>query len=424
MKQNNAIIDLRELKEKNAIFKNIDIIRSDFPILSQTVRGKKLIYFDNAATTQKPKKVIETIAKYYENINSNIHRGVHYLSEKATYEYENARVKIKEFINALSACEVIFTRGATESINLIAYSYALTNVKENDEIIISSLEHHANIVPWQEVCRRTGAKLKVIPITDNGELLFDQYCSMLNERVKIVSVTQVSNALGIITPIKEIINKAKEFGAITIVDGSQAVPHLKVDVQELGCDFYVFSGHKIYGPTGIGILYGKADILETMPPYQTGGDMIRSVTFEKTIFNDIPMRFEAGTPNIEGAIALKEAIDYVNKLNINEICEYETALLKYCEERLIEIPDIRIYGKSQNKAAVVSFDIKDIHPHDIGTILDTEGIAIRAGHHCAQPLMQRLGIPATARASFAFYNTFEEIDALYEALLKTIKLLK
>lgn len=424
MKQNNAIIDLRELKEKNAIFKNIDIIRSDFPILSQTVRGKKLIYFDNAATTQKPKKVIETIAKYYENINSNIHRGVHYLSEKATYEYENARVKIKEFINALSACEVIFTRGATESINLIAYSYALTNVKENDEIIISSLEHHANIVPWQEVCRRTGAKLKVIPITDNGELLFDQYCSMLNERVKIVSVTQVSNALGIITPIKEIINKAKEFGAITIVDGSQAVPHLKVDVQELGCDFYVFSGHKIYGPTGIGILYGKADILETMPPYQTGGDMIRSVTFEKTIFNDIPMRFEAGTPNIEGAIALKEAIDYVNKLNINEICEYETALLKYCEERLSEIPDIRIYGKSQNKAAVVSFDIKDIHPHDIGTILDTEGIAIRAGHHCAQPLMQRLGIPATARASFAFYNTFEEIDALYEALLKTIKLLK
>jgi cysteine desulfurase/selenocysteine lyase len=424
MKLETTNIDKSLLKEKNKIYHNIDKIREDFPILKQKVRGKTLVYLDNAATTQKPKIVIDAISNYYLTLNSNIHRGVHFLSEKATFEYEKARTKVKEFINALSASEIVFTRGATESINLAAFSYGLTYLKDGDEIIISTLEHHANIVPWQEVCRRTGAKLKVIPISNNGEILLEKYYELLNNKVKIVAVTQVSNALGVKTPIDEIIKKAKEIGAITLVDGSQAIPHLKIDVQSLGCDFYVFSGHKVYGPTGIGVLYGKADLLEKMPPYQTGGDMIRSVTFEKTIYNDIPMKFEAGTPNIEGAIALQKAIEYVENLNIEEISEYEDALLRYCEEKLSDIPDLIIYGRTPCKAAVVSFDIKDIHPHDIGTILDSEGVAIRAGHHCTQPLMQRLGVSATARASFSFYNTFEEIDILYQALLKTIKLMK
>ncbi|HEX2983833.1 MAG TPA: SufS family cysteine desulfurase, partial [Ignavibacteriales bacterium] len=355
---------------------DVDKIRADFPILQSTVRGKPLVYLDNAATSQKPTQVINSLVEYYTSYNSNIHRGVHYLSEKATSLYEEARVKIKEYINAISACEVVYTRGATESINLIVSSYGGHFLKEGDEIIISAMEHHANIVPWQILCQEKKTKLRVVPINDDGEFLFDEYLKMLNDRTKIVSVAQVSNTLGTINPVKQIVEEAHKRNIITIVDGAQAIPHMKVDVQDINSDFYVFSGHKLFGPTGIGILYGKAEILKTMPPYQAGGDMIRSVTFEKTIYNDIPNKFEAGTPHIAGGIGLGAAIDYMNNnIDFAQVEEYEKELLEYGTAKLLEIDGLRIIGTAKEKAGVISFVMDNIHPHDIGTILDSEGVA-------------------------------------------------
>ena len=413
-----------ERKQKIVKTFDVDSLREDFPILRTKVGSKPLVYFDNAATTQKPFSVIEAEKNYYLTINSNIHRGVHYLSEQATLAYENARLKLKEFINALSACEVVFTRGATESINLVAASYGRTNIKEGDEIIISAMEHHANIVPWQILCEEKNAVLRVIPMTDDGELILDEYQKLLNEKTKFVSIVQISNSLGTINPVRKIIDMAHQKNIPVLVDGSQAVPHIKIDVQQLDCDFFVFSGHKLFGPTGVGVLYGKAELLNAMPPYQTGGDMIRSVTFEKTMFNDIPNKFEAGTPNIAGNIALGYAIDYVNKLDFDAVVKHENDLIEYGTKRLLETDGLRIIGTAKEKAAVISFIMDNIHPHDIGTILDSEGIAIRTGHHCTQPVMQRFGIPATARASFAFYNKKEEIDRLIEAINKVIRVLK
>ena len=413
-----------ERKQKIVKTFDVDSLREDFPILRTKVGSKPLVYFDNAATTQKPFSVIEAEKNYYLTINSNIHRGVHYLSEQATLAYENARLKLKEFINALSACEVVFTRGATESINLVAASYGRTNIKEGDEIIISAMEHHANIVPWQILCEEKNAVLRVIPMTDDGELILDEYQNLLNEKTKFVSIVQISNSLGTINPVRKIIDMAHQKNIPVLVDGSQAVPHIKIDVQQLDCDFFVFSGHKLFGPTGVGVLYGKAELLNAMPPYQTGGDMIRSVTFEKTMFNDIPNKFEAGTPNIAGNIALGYAIDYVNKLDFDAVVKHENDLIEYGTKRLLETDGLRIIGTAKEKAAVISFIMDNIHPHDIGTILDSEGIAIRTGHHCTQPVMQRFGIPATARASFAFYNKKEEIDRLIEAINKVIRVLK
>ena len=413
-----------ERKQKIVKTFDVDSLREDFPILRTKVGSKPLVYFDNAATTQKPFSVIEAEKNYYLTINSNIHRGVHYLSEQATLAYENARLKLKEFINALSACEVVFTRGATESINLVAASYGRTNIKEGDEIIISAMEHHANIVPWQILCEEKNAVLRVIPMTDDGELILDEYQKLLNEKTKFVSIVQISNSLGTINPVRKIIDMAHQKNIPVLVDGSQAVPHIKIDVQQLDCDFFVFSGHKLFGPTGVGVLYGKAELLNAMPPYQTGGDMIRSVTFEKTMFNDIPNKFEAGTPNIAGNIALGYAIDYVNKLDFDAVVKHENDLIEYGKKRLLETDGLRIIGTAKEKAAVISFIMDNIHPHDIGTILDSEGIAIRTGHHCTQPVMQRFGIPATARASFAFYNKKEEIDRLIEAINKVIRVLK
>jgi cysteine desulfurase/selenocysteine lyase len=414
------------IERRQKIVKTFDVValRKDFPILQIKVGNKPLVYLDNAATTQKPLSVIDAEKNYYLSINSNIHRGVHYLSEQATLAYENARLKIKEFINALSACEIVFTRGATESINLVAASYGRTNIKEGDEIIISAMEHHANIVPWQMLCEEKKAILRIIPMTDDGELILDEYQKLLNERTRFVSIVQISNSLGTINPVREIIEMAHQRNIPVLVDGSQAVPHLKIDVQKLDCDFFVFSGHKLFGPTGVGILYGKAELLNSMPPYQTGGDMIRSVTFEKTIFNDIPNKFEAGTPNIAGNIALGYAIDYINKLDYEAIVKHENDLIEYGTKRLLETDGLKIIGTAKEKAAVISFIIDNIHPHDIGTILDSEGVAIRTGHHCTQPVMQRFGISATARASFAFYNTKEEIDRLVEAIKKVIRVLK
>jgi cysteine desulfurase/selenocysteine lyase len=402
---------------------DVNKIREDFPILKTLVRGNQLSYFDNAATTQKPQSVIDAITNYYSTENSNIHRGVHYLSEMATQKYENSRLKIKDYINALSACELVFTRGATESINLVAATYGRKNVKEGDEILISTMEHHSNIVPWQLLCQETGAKLKIIPITDSGEIIYEEFEKLLTEKTKIVSVVRTSNTLGTINPIEEIVKTAHNAGACVLVDCAQAMPHEKVDVQKLGCDFMVFSGHKIFGPTGIGVLYGKAELLEEMPPYQSGGDMIRSVTFEKTTFNDIPNKFEAGTPHIEGAIGLGAAIDYLRGIDFKGAIEHEQNLLAYATEKLNSIEGVKIIGNAKRKAAVVSFVMDNIHPHDIGTILDDDGIAIRTGHHCTQPLMLRYGVPATARASFAFYNTIEEIDRLAKSVEKVKKVL-
>ena len=414
------------IERKQKVVKTFDVaeLRKDFPILQTEIRNKPLVYLDNAATTQKPYSVIEGEKNYYLNINSNIHRGVHYLSEQATLAYESARLKIKEFVNALSACEIIFTRGATESINLVAASYGRTNIREGDEVIITAMEHHANIVPWQLLCEEKKAVLRVIPMTDDGELILEEYQKLINERTRFVSIVQISNSLGTVNPVREIIETAHQKNIPVLIDGSQAVPHIKIDVQQLDCDFFVFSGHKLFGPTGVGVLYGKAELLNAMPPYQTGGDMIRSVTFEKTIFNDIPNKFEAGTPNIAGNIALGYAIDYLNKLDYEAIVKHESDLIQYATKRLLEIEGLRIIGNAKEKAAVISFILDNIHPHDIGTILDSEGIAIRTGHHCTQPVMQRFGIPATARASFAFYNTREEIDRLIEAINKVIRVLK
>ena len=396
-------------------------LREDFPILQQRVHGKPLVYLDNAATSQKPQVVIDTITQYYAAENSNIHRGVHFLSEQATHAYEGARDTVRRFLNAADSRELIFVRGTTEGINLVAQSYGRTFLKAGDEIIITAMEHHSNIVPWQLLCEQVGARLRVISMNHAGELLLDEYARLLNERTKFVAVVHVSNALGTINPVKRLIEMAHRQNIPVLVDGAQAVPHVTVDVQDLGCDFYAFSGHKLFGPTGIGILYGKADLLETMPPYQGGGDMISLVTFEKTHYNVLPYKFEAGTPHIAGGIGLGTAIDYVNGIGLEAIAAYEHELLAYATEALSMIKGLRIIGTAKEKASVLSFVLEGIHPHDIGTILDQEGVAVRAGHHCAMPVMQRFGVPATVRASLAFYNTKEEVDALVRALHKAMK---
>lgn len=413
----NLFIDITEKK----VF-DVEKIRKDFPILNRLIHGKKLVYFDNAATTQKPKQVIDTIQNYYTNLNSNIHRGVHYLSEAATKEYECARKIIQNFINAKHLEEIIYTRGTTESINLVANSYGHANFKEGDEIIISAMEHHSNIVPWQIISHYTGAKLKVIPMNDNGEIIIEDFDNLLNEKTKFVSVVHVSNSLGTINPIKYIIDKAHKFDIPVLVDAAQSIQHLKIDVQELDCDFLAFSGHKIYGPTGIGILFGKKKHLIEMPPYQGGGDMIMSVSFEKTIYNELPYKFEAGTPNIAGVIGLGVAIRYINNIGIQVIENYEKELLQYATNLLSEFSELRIIGTAEHKSSVISFIIKNAHPHDVGTILDRDGVAIRTGHHCTEPVMRRFNIPATSRASFSFYNTFDEIDVLAKSLKKVINL--
>jgi cysteine desulfurase/selenocysteine lyase len=397
--------------------------RHHFPLLRQLVNGKPLVYFDNAATSQKPQVVIDAMVKYYETENSNIHRGVHYLSERATQAYEGVREKVKEFLNAADHREVIFVRGTTEAINLVAHSFGRQYVKTGDEILISAMEHHSNIVPWQILCDEQGATLKVIPMNDRGELIMTEYERLLNERTRIVAVTHVSNALGTVNPVKDIVALAHARGIPVLLDGAQAVPHMHVDVRDLDCDFYVFSAHKMFGPTGVGILYGKQKWLDAMPPYQGGGDMIKSVTFEKTIYNDLPYKFEAGTPNIGGGIGLGAAIDYLHELDLDGIQQLEHDLLAYATEKILTIPGVRIIGTAAKKAAVLSFTLEGIHPHDIGTILDVEGVAIRTGHHCAQPVMKFFGVPATARASFAFYNTKEEVDAFIKALHKVIEVL-
>src|SRR3989338_4605741 len=390
--------------------------REDFPILAQKVYGKPLIYLDTAATTLKPQVVIEVLNRYYSFENANIHRGIHYLSQKATDAYDEARVSVQHFLNAKSAREIIFVRGATEGINLAAQSYGRAFLKKGDEILISAMEHHSNIVPWQILSEQIDAKLKVIPINDEGELLFAEYEKLLNKKTKLVAITQVSNALGTINPVKKIIKRAHEMGAVVLVDGAQSAPHLPVDVQALDCDFFVFSGHKIYGPTGIGVLYGKEALLEKMPPYQSGGDMISAVTFEKTIYNKLPFKFEAGTPHIAGVIGLGAAIEYVSQIGLDRIAAYERELLDYATPALSKIKSLRLIGTAKEKASIVSFVLDQAHAHDIGTILDQKGIAIRAGHHCAMPVMDRFKVPATARASFAFYNTKEEIDQLVDAI--------
>ena len=397
---------------------DVERIREDFPVLKQTIHGKPLVYLDNAATAQKPYAVIEAIRKFHEVDCANIHRGVHELSQRSTAAYEGTRAKMQRFLNARSKSELIFVRGTTEGINLVASSWGHKNVREGDEIIISAMEHHSNIVPWQMVCEATGAKLRVIPINDRGELILEEYARLLNPRTKMVAVTHVSNALGTINPVAEIIAMAHRAGALALIDGAQAAPHLKVDVQALDADFYALSGHKMVGPTGIGILYGKSKLLNAMPPYQGGGDMIKTVTFEKTTYADLPYKFEAGTPNIAGGIGLGAAVDYLSHIGLDRIAAYEHELLVYGTQALEQIPGLRMIGTAREKAAVLSFVIEGIHPHDIGTVLDRMGIAVRTGHHCAQPVMDRFGVPATTRASLAFYNTVQEIDALAAGLRK------
>jgi cysteine desulfurase / selenocysteine lyase len=397
---------------------DVEKIRSDFPILAQKVRGKKLVYLDNAATSQKPRAVIEAVSGYYEKGNANIHRGVHFLSEHATEAHEAARTIVQEHLHAADAREIIFVRGTTEGINLVAQTYGRTHVGAGDEVLITGMEHHSNIVPWQLLCEEKRARLRVAPMNDHGELLLDQYEKLLNPRTKIVAVSHVSNALGTVNPLREITEMAHRRNVPVVVDGAQAVPHLPVNVQELDCDFFAFSGHKVYGPTGIGVLYGKAALLETMPPYQGGGDMISSVTFEQTTYNKLPYKFEAGTPDVAGAIGLGAALEYMNGLGIENLAAHEHELLSYATARVSAIPGVRVIGTAREKAGVLSFVLEGVHPHDIGTILDRQGIAIRTGHHCAQPIMQRFGIPATARASFALYNTKQEVDSLVDGIQK------
>ncbi|CAN5231793.1 cysteine desulfurase [soil metagenome] len=402
---------------------NFDVnkVRADFPVLSQTVNGKPLRYLDNAASSQVPNLVIERGAEYLKKEHSNIHRGVHYLSQHATTAYEAAREKVKRFINAKEAKECIFVRGCTEGCNLLAYSYGRKFIGEGDEIILSQMEHHANIIPWQVLAEEKGAKIRVIPMNERGELIIEEYENMLNERTKLVSVIHVSNALGTINPVKEMIATAHKFGVPFFLDAAQSVPHFPVDVQDLDCDFMTFSGHKMVAPTGIGVVYGKKEWLDKMPPYQTGGSMIRTVTFEKTTYAPIPDKFEAGTPAIAANIGLGAAIDYINSIDFEAAARYEHELLEYATEKLSAIEGVRIIGTAKEKASVLSFTIEGVHPHDIGTILDQSGIAIRAGHHCAQPVMQFFDVPATARASFAFYNTREEVDVLADAVQKVIE---
>ncbi|HUI80284.1 MAG TPA: cysteine desulfurase [Bryobacteraceae bacterium] len=404
----------------SAISRGFDVekVREDFPVLRQKIHGKPLVYLDNAATAQKPVAVIDAIRKFHEVDCANIHRGVHELSQRSTAAYEETRVKSKRFLNARSKSEIVFVRGTTEGINLVASSWGRKNVKPGDEIIISALEHHSNIVPWQMLCEEKEAKLRVIPMNDRGELILEEYEKLLGPRTRMLAVGHISNALGTINPARQMIEMAHRAGALTLIDGAQAAPHVKIDVQALDADFYTFSGHKVFGPTGIGILYGKKKLLEAMPPYQGGGDMIRTVTFEKTTYNELPYKFEAGTPNIAGGIGLGAALDYVNKLGLDHITAYEHELLVYGTKVLSEIPGLRIIGTAREKAAVISFVMEGIHPHDIGTVLDQQGIAVRTGHHCAQPVMDWFHIPATTRASFAFYNTVAEIDALVAGLYR------
>lgn len=393
-------------------------LRADFPILQQEVHGKPLVYLDNAATTQKPRQVIEAIAHYYNTDNANIHRGVHLLSQRATDAYEGAREKVRHFINAADTREIIFVRGATEGINLVAQSYGRSRFTPGDEILITEMEHHSNIVPWQLLCEQTGAVLKVVPINEAGELMLDEFHKLLSPRTKLVGVVHVSNALGTINPVEKIIAAAHDVGAVVLLDGAQAVAHTAVDVQALNCDFYVFSSHKLYGPTGMGVLYGKRELLEAMPPYQGGGDMIRMVSFEKTEYNTLPAKFEAGTPHIAGGIGLGAAIDYITSIGLAAIASYENELLAYATEQALQIPGLRLIGTARSKAAILGFVLERVHPHDIGTILDHEGVAIRTGHHCAMPVMDHFAVPATARASFALYNTRADIDRLIAAIYR------
>lgn len=400
---------------------DVEKIRKDFPVLSQSVNGKPLVYLDNGASSQVPQSVIDRTSKYLSEEHSNIHRGVHYLSQNATNAYEAAREKVKRFINAKEAKECIFVRGCTEGVNLVAYSYGRKFIGEGDEILVSQMEHHSNIIPWQVVAEEVGARVVMIPMNERGELIIDEYENLLNERTKMVAISHVSNSLGTVNPVKQIIATAHKFGVPVLVDAAQSVPHFPVDVQDLDADFFVFSGHKMFAPTGSGVMYGKREWLERMPPYQTGGGMIRSVSFEGTTYAPIPDKFEAGTPAIAAGIGLGAAIDYINALDFNAAAAYEHELLDYATERLADIPGVKIVGTAANKASVLSFTIEGIHPHDIGTILDQQGIAIRAGHHCAQPVMQFFDVPATARASFAFYNTREEVDKLADAVQKVIE---
>jgi len=397
---------------------DVERVRSDFPILHQRVNGHQLVYLDNAATSQKPKAVIDAIVRYYEHDNANIHRGVHYLSQRATEEFESARKVVQSFINAAEPREIIFVRSATEAINLVAQTYGRQHLGIGDEVLITAMEHHSNIVPWQLLCEEKQAKLQVAPINDRGELIPAEFERLLNSRTRIVALGHVSNALGTINPLKQITAMAHARNIPVLVDGAQAAPHVRIDVQQLDCDFYAFSGHKIYGPTGIGVLYGKAAVLEAMPPYQGGGDMISSVTFEKTTYNKLPHKFEAGTPDMSGAVGLRAAIEYLNRVGIENVAEYEHELLTYATQKVSAIPGVRLIGTAKEKAGVLSFIMDGVHPHDIGTILDQEGIAIRTGHHCAQPVMQRFGVDATARASFALYNTKEEVDVLVRGIQK------
>jgi len=393
-------------------------IRRDFPILARDVRGKKLVYLDNAATSQKPQVVIDAIVRYYEQENANIHRGVHFLSELATSKHDQARQSVQNFINAAHVRELIFVRGATEAINLVAQTYGRKHVGPDDEVLISAMEHHSNIVPWQILCDEKGARLRVAPINEAGELRLDEFEKLIGPRTRSIAVPHVSNALGTVNPLEKIVELAHARKIPVIVDGAQAAPHMRIDVQALGCDFYAFSSHKMFGPMGIGVLYGKTELLEAMPPYQGGGDMISSVTFEKTIYNKLPFKFEAGTPDVAGAIGLGAAVEYLTAIGMDKIAEHEHELLAYATDKVSAIPGVRLIGTAKEKASVLSFVMEGIHPHDIGTILDQEGIAIRTGHHCAQPVMQCFGIPATARASFALYNTKEEVDALAAGILK------
>ena len=401
---------------------NISDIRKDFPILGREVYGKPLVYLDNGATTQKPRQVVDAITEEYYSVNANVHRGVHFLSQEATRLHEASRERVRSFINASSSSEIIFTRGTTEAVNLLAYSFGEAFLHEGDEVIVSTMEHHSNIVPWQLLEQRKGIRLRVIPITDRGEICLDEYKSLFNEHTRLVSVTHVSNVLGTVNPIREMIRIAHEHEVPFAVDGAQGVPHLKVDVQELDADFYAFSAHKIYGPTGIGVLYGKERWLDRMPPYQGGGEMIQTVSFERTTFNELPYKFEAGTPDYIGTTAFARALDYVSALGIEHIAAHEKALTDYALQRLREIPEMRIIGEAEERGAVISFNVGDIHPSDLGTLLDRLGIAVRTGHHCAQPLMQRMGIPGTVRASFALYNTMEEVDALVAAVDRVRKM--